>query len=284
MRTTSILANKLYADRETTGDVTFIVESECVFAHRLVLASLSLKYEAQFFGSHPDEGDIYVEDISAAAFNEFIKFLYLEDADFTLENIEEILHIAKQCLVEHVVTKCGIFLIDVMTDDNLLWIYRVSIFYDVKPVRDLCEINIRIEPNIFDSKEFLECDHEMLLHILNIKDLKFKEMDVLQGCISWAKAACRRKNLDAENMKNVRNELGDAIFLIQFWTLTLREFVRIYKTHVELLTSDEFIEITCIMGSLPEFASEKFKENNRMIKDPYGEDEGDESDDSWLYG
>lgn len=230
----------------------------------MILAALSPKYQAQFYGSHPDKGDVYVYDISAAAFNQFIKYLYLEEANFTLDNIEEILNIAKQCLVEHVVTKCGVFLKEALKMDNLLWIYRLANVYDIEAVRDLCEDRIQTEPAyFFRSENFLKCDHDTLLRILHFKSFNCREMVIIEGCISWGIAARHRKDLDAEDMKNVRNELGNAVFLLQFWLLTIKELVSFHKSREGLLTPDEYIEITYIMGTLPEFASDKFKEIRR---------------------
>lgn len=79
--------HKLYANREETGDVTFIVDSESIRAHRCVLAAFSPKYEAQLFGAMPEKGDIIVDDVSAAVFKEFLQFFYLDKVELTMENI-----------------------------------------------------------------------------------------------------------------------------------------------------------------------------------------------------
>lgn len=49
---------RLYLEKDETGDVTFVVESECIRAHRCVLAAVSPKYTVQFFGSNPDKDEI----------------------------------------------------------------------------------------------------------------------------------------------------------------------------------------------------------------------------------
>lgn len=68
---------KLYKKRDETGDVAFIVESQNIRAHRSILAALSPNYEAKFHGLQPHTGDVNVEDVTAAAFNEFLQFFYI---------------------------------------------------------------------------------------------------------------------------------------------------------------------------------------------------------------
>lgn len=179
--------------------------------------------------------------------------------------IEEILDLAKQCLNEHFVIKCGIFLLSSVTERNLCWSYRLSILYDLKAVRDLCELNIGANvPQMFTSDDFLECDHETLLRVLEIDALKCKEIDVFEGCIKWARAACQRKNLDVGKLEHLRVELGDAMAKIRFRSMDLRQFIILHKTYEGLFTPDEFIEITYIIGELPNFTSQKFSQKHRL--------------------
>lgn len=100
---------QLYKDRIDTGDVKFIVESKEIWAHRSVLAALSPKYKAQFYGSIRDTGDIKVDDVSAAAFEEFLQFFY--EVTLTSGNIEGVFTLANQSLVESLLSACKTFLL-----------------------------------------------------------------------------------------------------------------------------------------------------------------------------
>lgn len=279
MATTSNLANKMYLEREKTGDVKFIVESEHIHAHRSVLAAISPKYEAQFYGSTPDDGDIHVNDISAAAFKEFIKFIYLEDATLTLGNIEDILNIAKQSLIEYIVTKCGRFLIKEVKENNLCWAYRLSIMYDIKTLRDSCEDRIiSVTTKLFTTDDFMECDRDVLLHIVSLDEMPFDEIEIVDGCISWARAACRRKNLDDDKVQNLRAELNDIIFHIRFGSMTLIEFVTLHKSYEGFFSSDEFEEIICIISRYKGFKSQNFTQARRITdtNEIFSEDDSDD--------
>lgn len=264
MRTTSLIANRLYADRGKTGDITFIVNSEPIIAHKSVLAALSPKYEAQFYGSQqPDDDEVYVEDISPSAFKEFIKFCYIEDCDLTIDIIEEVLNLAKQSLINHFVTKCGMFLIDAMNNCNrkICWIYRLALLYEIKAVEDLCEHRIRANlPQMFKTDDFLECDHNVLIHILDIKPLDCTEVDIFEGCIAWARTECQRKDIDDSNLRTV---LGPAIDHIRFRSMDINQFVELDKKYEGFFSAEEFREITKVIVDVNHFISHNFNQTTR---------------------
>lgn len=262
--TAANLLKKLYSDREKTGDITFIVGSERIPAHRCVLAASSAKYEAQFYGSQPDVGDIYVEDVSAAAFEEFVKFFYSGESGLTLENIEEILNLAKQCLVIQFDLKCEIFLKDSMTEGNVCWTYQLAVSYDLKTVKNACEDMIGENvPKIFTSNDFLDIDLDILLRILDIEFLKCSEFQVLDGCIKWAGAKCDQKGLNGERGENLRAELGNAVSKIRFRSMNLQDFVKFHKTHAGFFSAEEFVEIISIISGIEEITSQNFNDTVR---------------------
>lgn len=82
------VVERLYLERERTGDVTFIVDSKSIRAHRIVLAALSPKYQTQFYGPIPAGDNINVEGVSAAAFEVFLEFFYKEKINLSMQNIE----------------------------------------------------------------------------------------------------------------------------------------------------------------------------------------------------
>lgn len=104
------MLEQLYSDRDQIGDAVFIVESQQIRAHRSILAALSPKYRAQFYGSNPDQGEIQIPDVSAAAFQEFLQFFYKESVNLTMGNIASVLDLTQQSLVEGSIEICVNFL------------------------------------------------------------------------------------------------------------------------------------------------------------------------------
>lgn len=277
--TSQYLAKRLYEDREKTGDVVFIVDSERIYAHKNVLAALSPKYKAQFYGSRPDTGEIFVTNISAGAFKEFIHMFYARSAKLTLENITEILNLAKQCLVDRFVDKCGIFLKESLNKNNVCWIYRLAILYEIKSVRTACEANIRsLIPKMFKNVDFLRCDQNVLVEILKIEPINCDEWKLLKGCIAWAEAACVRNHLNSNSPANLRTVLGSAMGQIRFNALNIQQFTKFNAMYRGFFSLEEFQEITNIIANLKDFNSKTF--NQRSRKRPADDMTDTESDTS----
>lgn len=260
MTTPQLTATLLYAERENTGDAVFIIDSERILAHRNVLAAFSPKYKAQFYGPNPEKDEIHVKDISASAFEEFVKFFYGETVNFTNDNVESILNQAKQCLMNIFVYECELFLMRSLNEENLLSHYRLSLLYELKTLIKVCVERIRLNiPKIFATTEFLHCDHYVLIHILSIEPLiDCKETDLFEACISWAGAACRRKNINDKNPKNLRSQLNKALEYICFGSFNIYKFVELNETYKGFFTQDEYIEITKIIGDLKNFRPKHF--------------------------
>lgn len=249
----------LYPDKDDTGDVSFLVESQKIRAHRIILAALSPKYKAQFYGPQPDAGEIKVQGVTAAAFEEFLQFFYLHEVQLSKENIEEVLNLARQSLVDEFVDECVHFLIDILTVERLCWTYQLAIFYDLEFLRNRCESEISGKTKeLFASESFKQCDHEILTRILKLDSFKCTEGEVFDACISWAQAACKEKYIDASKPANLRSALGDAIFSVRFASMTLEEFTSRHKAFEGFFTKDESDEITHIIAKSEDFQPKKF--------------------------
>lgn len=252
---------ELYNNKNETGDVTFIIESKKIRAHRCVLASISPKYKAQFYGLQPDTGDIIVTDISADEFETFLQYFYLGDVKLTMDNIESILNMAKQTLVCGFEDECIAFLTSqAKNKTNLCLCYQFANLHDMEALKEVIRSFIAAYiKDVFKSDEFLEyCDRNMLVDIVKMDCLNCTESELLDACISWAKSSCQQKNVDAEKMENLRAELGDIVNEIRFRSMKIEEFVQLHSQYDGFFTIDEMKEITYLIGNLKNFEPSKF--------------------------
>lgn len=257
----------LYLERDETGDVTFIVRSNGIRAHKSVLAANSPKYKAQFYGLQCDKDNIIVDDVSTAAFEEFLQFFYLGKANLTMENIEDVLSLAKQSLFDGLVEACVLFLSKKVDDlDDALLVNRLAVLYDMEVLLNIyLEYISKNTTEAFKTDGFLvNCSRDMLLQILKLDSLNCKETDVFDACISWAQSICRSKNVNDENVNNLRTELDDVIYEIRFRSITIEEFVQLNSLYDGLFTPDEMKEIMYIIGNLNHFESAKFNQTVRI--------------------
>lgn len=220
--TTGQMMAQLYLDREETGDITFLVESQRIRAHRSILAAHSSKYKAQFYGT---------------------RFLDL----------------AKQSLVDEFVESCGHFLKNAITANNLFDFYGLAILYDIESLRLSCEEQISKNTiNVFGSNDFLRCDRDVLRQISKMDALNCNETDVFSACIAWAREYCVQNDLKHWKPENLRASLGDVIDQIRFSSIDAEEFNDLDKSLEGFFTVDESTEILSIIRKLDDFKPQKF--------------------------
>lgn len=255
----------MYLDRNLSGDVTFLVESQRIQAHRIVLAATSPTYKAQFNETNSNKDEIPVSNVSAAAFNVFLQFFYKEAVDLTMDNIETVLDLAKQSMVDEFVTSCLNFLwVAIKTGKNLCLAHRLATLYGSETIRLECEQRIsRCTMYVFASADILRCDRDMLLQILKMDELNCKEKDVFAVCIAWAREQCKRINLDDEKPENLRTTLGDVIYQIRFSSFSAEEFADLHTSMDGFFTADEAVEILFMIGKLKGLKSQKFIQTAR---------------------
>lgn len=247
--------DELFAGRDETGDTIFVVQSQVIHAHRCVLAALSPKYKAQFYGAMPSTEIIKLKNVSPVAFMEFLQFFYVDEVTLTMENIECVIDLAQQSLVAEFVEECTKFLLEMVGIDKLVWCYRLSVLYQISRLQQFCEEQISMHiTKVFKSAEFLECDCKILELILKLDQLTCKEVEVFEACISWARAACKSNCIDLHSLAagatHLREALGDAVFQIRFCTMSVEEFASLHKLYAGFFSTDESNEIIYGIGKV----------------------------------
>lgn len=78
---------QLYLNPEGANE-WFRFGNERIPAHTFLLAAISPWLRTMFHGSLPKEGVVNMTDsnVSAAAFKEFLRFIYIQNANLTMDN------------------------------------------------------------------------------------------------------------------------------------------------------------------------------------------------------
>lgn len=114
------------------SDVTFVVgeTKEKVFAHKFILCLWSANFEDMFHNKEDDE-PIEIPSTNASGFRSFLKVLYTENFDVSVEQVMSVFFIAKQYEVAFLGEKC-VSLLKSSVGDNT----AVSIFQAAKVLND----------------------------------------------------------------------------------------------------------------------------------------------------
>lgn len=239
---------KLYLDRRTC-DVYFVFKSlegevEKVPAHKSILSAVSEVFDAMFYGPSKQEGDINIVDSTPGAFKEFLQYFYLSTVKVTAENVDRVMNLGKQYMLNDCLNACTVYCQKTLVLDNICWGYELAILFEQDVLKNFCEQKIgENSKEIFQSNSFLNCDKNILRHILRLNSLNCDESVVFDGCIAWAKAACIQKGLNEVKMENLRIQLGDLFSEIRFGRMTLENFYARYQSYNGLFSSDEFKDI-----------------------------------------
>lgn len=233
-------SEKLYLNQRTS-DVNFIFDSNVstngtkIPAHKCILSASSKAFDTMFYGSLRETSDVRITNASPEAFKEFLQFFYLSTVKLTSKNVAEVMNLCKQYMLNDCINACTDFCQGMLTMDNTCWGYELAILFEQDDLKEVCEQQISENPvEIFRLNSFLNCEQNLLCHILAMDSLNCEETVVFDGCIAWAKAACILNGLNEKNMRNLRAQLGDLFYEIRFKYMTLEHFYSRYRIYEEL--------------------------------------------------
>lgn len=255
---------RLYLNSEG-ADVWFRFDKERVPAHRFLLTAMSPWLRTMFHGSLPegDEVNMTNSNVTAIAFKEFLRFIYLQNANLTMDNIAEVIDLAKQSLVNEFFIECEDFLVRNLTFQTIYLAYHLALVYESDRVIRACKEDICIyAKQILRSSSFLKCDYVLLEYILRCDSLACNEKHVFNGCIAWAKSSCKR-NKEPTNAANLRSKLKNSIYQIRFGSMTSEEFASCIHKYPDIFSANELREIICMITGNNGFWPKQFNWNQR---------------------
>lgn len=262
------IGKALFKSRNQTGDITFKVDGKEIKAHKCVLAALSPKYMAQLYGDFDDakNDSLEINDVSAAAFEEFLQFFYLNKIKLSHDNIADVLTLTAD--VEEFFNECINFLYASLNVKTVVQTYHLAVKHNREKLMDSCERKISLYTNeVFLSVGFLNCTASDLFNILQSDSMNVKETTVFEACIRWAKCNCEES--DPNDVGNLRRILttgnlpGELLYQIRFGAMTIEEFMSLYATYKELFTDSERDEILFMIGKVSNSKPKRFSDEPR---------------------
>lgn len=222
-------------------DVHFLFDSDDgtiirVPAHKLLLANVSDVFEAMFYGELKETGDIRVTDASDTVFKEFLQFFYLSNVELTAEHVLGVLYLGEKYDVKKCVGTCLGILKNGVKNENVCTTLAAAILYDRKELIKACEKYILVNTaTVLKSAEFLECNENVLAHILEMKLLSCSEVDVFEACMAWVMARSKTNTL---TKSMVEKHMGDLYYKIRFMSMTIQEFFALETKYNAVLSCD----------------------------------------------
>lgn len=242
-------------------DVDVFDNNERIPAHKCKLKAMNPWLRLIFHGSLPggDEIDMTNFNVTDTAFTEFLRFVYFQKVNLTMDYIREIMDLAKQSTIKPFINECEEFLIKNLSTGTTIIAYDLALIHGAKRLEQMCkDQKCALTKELFTSPWFLACKHTVLEHILRCDlALACDEKYVFNGCIAWAKAACLRDN-QPTTIASLRAQLQDAVYQIRFGSMTMVDFKSCIRSYKELFTAKELHEIICMIGKRKKYKSKQF--------------------------
>lgn len=256
----------LYLERQG-ANIHYTIQhgQEPVYAHRWVMEPY-LQYE--HISSENNgiiEIDLSESEISVASFEEFLKFIHLKPRNLTVNNIDDVMFMARRWQLTDGFTECKQFLKKSIGTSTCL-AYKLAFKYDANDLKALFEEEICVNPTgAFRSDDFQALPHELVAKIIENDSLACKEIRVFDACIAWARSKCRQMQFDPSNVENVRNALDGLLYRIRFTSMSNEEAAHCINAHRQLFNETELTEILCMIGRIKSFKPKQFNWTPRYV-------------------
>ncbi|XP_041346723.1 BTB/POZ domain-containing protein 2-like [Gigantopelta aegis] len=222
-------------------DVTFQVgkDRKSIPAHRLILTLRSCIFEAMLTGPMPEQENIALPDIESDIFEQFLMFLYTDDAILDSRNAIGLLYLSKKYDITPLEQKCLAYLDSSISSHNACVVMEQARFYDehdlkVKAVKYICENG----NTVLKSPGFSDLCHSCVLEITETDELVASEEKVFEAVNTWSEAECRRQGREITPV-NKRSALGKALMNVRYSLLGQKYFVDSVSPTKMLTKSEE---------------------------------------------
>ena len=210
------------------SDFTFISNDVKFPVHKLILASTSPIFHSMFCGPmavREQELDLSHYG-NADCISEFLRFIYTDEILLKWENVFQILNLAKCYLIPCLQAKCTKFIEESVTEENALVALQQSLAFDENAAtKKSLEIIADKASEIVEEDSFLSLNLASLKAILMLEALNIEEIDLFLVVDKWCENQLTKEGSEI-CAASKRKVLGNAVYLIRFPTMTLKDVAK----------------------------------------------------------
>ncbi|XP_021359847.1 BTB/POZ domain-containing protein 6-like [Mizuhopecten yessoensis] len=250
-------------------DVMFLVGENKyrIPAHKTILISRSPVFYAMFEGNLAEEGEVSIPDIEQEVFTMFLRYLYTDTIELTVNNATSTLSAARKYMVDRLVKKCETFLKSSLTAENVCLLLEQAHIYTEESIKEDCVNMIaRSTGEVLKSTSFVALGCDFLKSITESDDLEVEESAVYEAVIRWSEAECGRQGLELTDT-NRRNVLGDILYTVRFPIMDTKYLLQHVITG-DVLTSEQAQSVLRFQQDSKAYPCTEFTVNQRALRKP----------------
>ncbi|NXI49881.1 KLH13 protein, partial [Chloroceryle aenea] len=192
-------------------DVTLEAEGVCFPAHKIILASASnyckILFVRNLTRTGSPDGTIRLKAVSAAGLRNVLNFIYSNQLDLSLQNIEETFKAAETLLVREVIKLCFRFLEGCLTGENCTDALNIAKILGPAELRQkaMCYVGQHYKRFLADPQCLKDLDRGTLCEILDRTDTEgYSELELFRAAVSWLQHDRTRLKDGADILKHIR--------------------------------------------------------------------------------
>ena len=236
-------------------------------AHKFLLAISSPVFYAMFYGELAEKKDsIDVSDCDHKSLLELFRFVYSDEVNLNVDNVMQVLYLAKKYMLPSLADKCTEFLREKVGASNVFHVLLDAQKYEEKDLEDHCwEVIDSGTDEAVKSDGFVTIEKSVLEALVERDSLNVKEVELFKAVDSWATKECEKQGLAGEGSVK-RRILGERIVkAIRFPVMEQQEFAGAVLDS-DILTKKELSDMMKYFSSLLTFPMECSETSRRGPK------------------
>ena len=168
--------------------------------------------------------------------------MYTDEVQLNADNVMQVMYGANKYIITNLSKKCSQFLQENVSTDTAPQALEQSILYDEKDLKAKVLTKIAEEaPAVLSSEDFTTLSREALHEVLQFNLKISNEVDVFNASVKWAANRCQqlKRTIDGENIREV---LGDNLFLVRFPAMTI-DGINDIVIPQDILTDQEALQV-----------------------------------------
>ncbi|KAJ3643692.1 hypothetical protein Zmor_026389 [Zophobas morio] len=177
---------------EKLSDITLIVDSKRIFAHKVILAARSSYFENLLYedGQEIEQTELTISlNTTADSFLDVLKFLYTGTITITPSNLDptlDLIGLAHQCTLTDLEVAIGQKLKPLLNHKNICSVLNTANLYNLAELRDACHLFMdQNASEILNNDCFKKLSQNSLIKLLERDTFFAPEIKIFESVVQW---------------------------------------------------------------------------------------------------
>lgn len=235
----SLMSDTQFSIRDATSDTE--TETKVIPAHKFVLAVGSPVFYAMFYGKLAEsQKTIEIVDSDYQSFIEFLRFLYCDETNLTIDMVMAVTYLSKKYIVPALEKRCRSFVEKAVSGSNVFQLLSHARKYKDDFVEKICWDYLDSDTvEAINSEGFLSIKEDLLCELLIRDTLHAKEIELFLAVVRWIDMNALVVN-NEEQMDEKKSE--KVVNLVRYPLMSQHEFAE-HVVKSKLLRHEDVINM-----------------------------------------